>query len=79
MQKKELEAFVIGIMTLIVGSLVGYVTGKIAGINLPSICKKWNKNHIMEISLFLTGVIIHLVCEFGGLNKWYCSNGNACK
>ena len=69
MQKKVLEAFVIGIMTLIVGSLVGYVTGKIAGINLPSICKKWNKNHIMEISLFLTGVFVYIICELSGIKK----------
>tara|TARA_B110000967_G_scaffold156733_1_gene161783 strand:- start:192 stop:428 length:237 start_codon:yes stop_codon:yes gene_type:complete len=73
------EAIIVGIMTVIVGSLVGFILSKIVSSDLPTACKKWNKFHIMEISLFLTGVIIHLVCEFGGLNKWYCSNGNACK
>jgi len=74
-----IEAGIVGIMTVIVGSLVGFILSKIVSSDLPAECQKWNKFHIMEISLFLTGVIIHLVCEFGGLNKWYCSNGNACK
>ena len=30
-------------------------------------------------SFFVTGVIIHLLCEGTGINKWYCKNGNACK
>lgn len=28
--------------------------------------------------LFFTGVIVHLICEVVGLNKWYCKNGVAC-
>lgn len=72
------EAIVVGIATLIVGSLVGFIIGKLFSTNLPSICKTWNKNHIMEICLFLTGFLLHLICEFSGINKWYCKNGNAC-
>ena len=73
------ESLIVGAMTVVVGSLVGFILSKIVSSNLPTVCKKWNKFHIMEISLFLTGVIIHLLCEFSGLNKWYCSNGRACK
>ena len=29
--------------------------------------------------LFTTGVLIHILCEITGVNKWYCTNGNACK
>ena len=29
--------------------------------------------------IFLVGASIHLFCEFTGINKWYCKNGNACK
>ena len=74
-----IEAFVVGVMTVCIGSLVGFVIGKAFSNNLPKICKEWNKNHIMEICLFLTGFLIHLLCEFSGINKWYCQNGNACK
>jgi hypothetical protein len=69
MQKKLTKAFILGIMTLVVGSVVGYVIGKFAGVNLPSVCKKWNKNHIMELCLFLTGVFVYIICELSGINK----------
>ncbi len=49
-----------GILTVIIGSIVGYVLGKCNSVDLPAICKTWNRNHIMEQSLFLTGVILHL-------------------
>lgn len=72
------EAIFVGIATVLVGSIVGFFVGKLFSVDLPLICKKWNKNHIMEISLFFTGVIIHLLCEITGINRWYCTNGNAC-
>ena len=78
MMKLLIEAGVVGIATVIVGSLVGFILGKYFSTNLPAICKSWNKNHIMELSLFFTGFFLHLICEFSGVNKWYCKNGNAC-
>ena len=74
-----IEALSVGVLVVIVGSVVGYMLGKLFSNNLPKICKHWNKNHIMELSLFLTGFIIHILCEILGINKWYCVNGNACK
>ena len=78
MMKLLIEAVVVGVMTVVFGTLVGYIVGKMFSMDLPQVCKKWNKNHVMEISLFFTGVLIHLACEFTGLNKWYCKKGNAC-
>ena len=73
------EAVIVGIATVVIGTLVGFVMGKLFSMNLPAICKKWNKNHIMEITLFLTGFLLHIICEYTGINKWYCKNGNACR
>jgi len=72
------EAVVVGLGTVLVGSVVGAVLGKFFSTNLPTICKEWNKNHIMEISLFLTGFLLHIICEYTGINKWYCKNSYAC-
>ena len=73
-----IEAIIVGIATVIIGSLVGFILGKYFSTKLPNICKTWNKNHIMEISLFFTGFLLHILCEYIGINKWYCKNGNAC-
>ena len=73
------EAVVVGIATVVIGTLVGFAMGKLFSMNLPAICKKWNKNNIMEITLFLTGFLLHIICEYTGINKWYCKNGNACR
>ena len=65
------EAIVVGILTVIVGTLISSIfKGKV-----PSKCKDWNKNYVMEWSLFLTGAAIHILCENIGMNKWYCKNG----
>ena len=77
--KLLLEAISVGIITVIIGTIVGFGVGKLFSSKLPSVCKKWNKNHVMEISLFLTGFLVHLLCEFTGINGWYCKNGRACK
>ena len=71
------EAIVVGILTVIIGYLVSFIVAKIYAMNLPKICKEWNKNYIMEICLFFTGFFIHVFCEFTGINKWYCKNGGA--
>ena len=78
MRQLLLEAVVVGIITVIVGNIVGFIIGKSLSVDLPAVCKDWNKYYTMEISLFLTGFLIHLICEFSGINKWYCKNGFAC-
>jgi len=74
-----IEAIFVGVLVVAVGTVVGYAVGKFASVDLPAVCKKWNKYHAMEISLFLTGFLVHIICEYIGLNRWYCKNGNACK
>ena len=74
-----IEAACVGVMVVIMGFIISFILSKFFSTNLPAICKTWNKNHIMEISLFLTGFFLHIICEFTGLNKWYCKNGNACR
>ena len=79
MQTLLIEAVIVGVLVVVIGTVVGFFVGRAASVDLPTVCKRWNKNHVMEISLFLTGVITHILCEVSGLNKWYCKNGRACK
>jgi len=73
------EAVIVGISLVITGNIVAFLVGKILSTNLPPVCKDWNKNYAMEISLFISGVVLHLFFEFTNINKWYCKHGNACR
>jgi hypothetical protein len=66
-----IEAIIVGIVILGVGAIVSLIISLIFKTDLPKICKNWNKNHVMEISLFLTGFFAHLFFEAVGLNKYY--------
>ncbi len=79
MMKLLVEAFVVGIIVVLVGTAVTFVVSKVSGVDLPPTCDVWKKNYTMEIALFLTGVVTHLGFEFVGGNTWYCKNGVACK
>jgi len=71
------EAFVVGLGIAIMGFIVSSIIGLFTN-NKKSDTRDWNKYYIMEIALFLTGFIFHLVCELLGINTWYCKYGRAC-
>ena len=73
-----IEAVIVGIITVVVGYIVIWILSNF-NKDAKDINKEWNKNHIMELVLFLTGVCIHLLCEVSGINSWYCENGLACQ
>lgn len=68
------EALVIGFLTLVIGVVFKKI---IKLIKLDKDIKE--RYHLDEISLFLMGPIIHLICEYSGLNKIYCVKGAACQ
>jgi hypothetical protein len=72
------EAVVVGIAFVIFGNIAAFLVGPFFKVDLPEECKNWNKFYAMEITLFVAGVLGHLVFEFSGANKWYCKNGFAC-
>ena len=50
-----------GILSIIIGNLVGFIVGYFLSVDLPKVCKTWNKNYVMELSLFFTGMICFLL------------------
>ena len=72
LKKLFIEAIVVGIIIMIIATPSSILASKI----LPTI----NDNHypVMYLSLFITGVSSHFTMEFFKLNKWYCTNGEAC-
>ena len=68
------EAVVVGITIVVVGTIISWIFGSLFKVDLPPVCKDWNKNYIMEITLFLTGFFAHLLFEVFGINDLYCRN-----
>lgn len=67
------EAGVVGLATVLVGYLATWIVSRtLPSPNLPEACLKWNKYYSMEVSLFLTGFLVHLLAEWTGVNGWYC-------
>ncbi len=65
------EATFVGILTALIGYVASALVKPHFKVDLPEICKSWNKKHLMEISLFATGFLLHIFLEFTGLNKSY--------
>ena len=73
------EAFSLGIMTLIIGLILGSVYGNLMDIDLKDeISQKPKKSLWIYVTLFSLGFIMHLMCEMTGINKMYCNYGYAC-
>jgi hypothetical protein len=77
MKKIITDSLIIGLITSVLGSVILRVM--ITGFNkiehnesLELILKKYKKNYIIEIALFFTGISIHLLMEYFGINQWMC-------
>lgn len=69
------EALFLGLITVVVGLLISYCTMYVVN---PETVKDFDHWKSVIISFFITGFLIHLLCEYSGINKWYCKYGNAC-
>lgn len=69
MKQLIVEAILVGIILIFVSAPIMHLA---RGINFPVPEKYY-------IATFVSGVVVHLLCEATGLNKYYCSSGSACK
>ena len=79
MKELIMESAFVGIILVLVATVVSKMFGKDVEKKLPPKLRDWNKDHVMEKSLFVSGFMIHILFEFSGVNKWYCKHGSACK
>lgn len=77
-----IEAFVVGIITVIVGFVMMWVVVEIANLVRGQQINRFgdiSTYYLPALSLFLTGFAMHLLFEFSGINTWYCKNGVAAR
>lgn len=74
--KFMIEAFIVGISSLIMCLFLHYILGYHAQHANSSTMKK----EMVQLAVlsFLTGVFVHVFYEVTNMNGWYCKNGNAC-
>ena len=71
-----MEAFIVGLVTLVIGTTLSILFMYTQdGFSI----KKIDFWPTLILTNFFTGVIVHLLCEWSGINKWYCKNGHACR
>jgi hypothetical protein len=66
-----LEALAVGVMTLVAGKISTTLVAEL--IRMTGMSTPYGN----EMVLVVTGILIHLVSEFAGVNKWYVTNGVA--
>tara|TARA_Y100000746_G_scaffold208225_1_gene197100 strand:+ start:36 stop:269 length:234 start_codon:yes stop_codon:yes gene_type:complete len=70
------EAIIVGVLLLIIGLIIQFILKS----TIYSFDEKKNKeNYFMEVFLFVTGVVVHVLGEYIGVNDLYCKFGRACK
>ena len=68
-----LEAIGIGILTLIIGRVMFY-----SAVDKSKREEVETYDHNLSLTLFMIGFVLHLLMEYGGLNKLYCNKECAC-
>jgi len=64
------ESIIVGIVTAIIGSIIFYFT--IYKIKKCNNNKKNNNFNKIIIAFFMTGVVLHIILNKSGFNKWQC-------
>ena len=68
-----LEAIIIGIVLVVLGYIVGWLTWPLVGVNLPKECNAWNDKYMYEVNLFLIGFLFWIGMEYGGGMAHVCN------
>lgn len=54
----------VAVLVVIFGTLSSWAVGKILKVELPPVCESWNDNYVMEVSLFVTGLLTGVFIQF---------------
>lgn len=71
-----LEILSVGALTAIIGFICS--TSLMYAFSDNFSIKKYHFWWQVLLSYFLTGCLIHFICQVTGINRWYCENGVAC-
>ena len=57
-----MNIFIFGLIIVIVGNIAGFIISNLyLKVELPHECKNWNKYYVMELTLFVTGIVSYYI------------------
>jgi ABC-type antimicrobial peptide transport system permease subunit len=77
MKQLLLEVLIVGLITALVGFIVSTALMYVFVKKFSQ--KKYHFWWQVALSYFITGCLVHLLCQATGANRWYCKNGAACR
>lgn len=72
-----IEALMVGLMTAVIMFIISTALMYIQDSTFS--LKKYAFWPWVLLGGFLTGILVHLICQWTGINKWYCKHGDACR
>lgn len=57
-------AIIFGILNILLGYIAGFIVSHTHVSHVPPECANWNKEYIMEKSLFMTGIMLYVTLKF---------------
>ena len=58
-----LQAVIVGLLSILFGWIASFLVRPYFKVSLPEICKSWNKNRVMEVTLFVGVFLGWLICK----------------
>jgi len=71
----SLEVLFVGFLVSLIGIVISYLVMRYKSADEANNFEHWKS---VAVSFFISGALVHIICEYTGLNHWYCKYGAAC-
>ena len=63
-----LLSFLAGVAAILLGYIAGFIVRPFLSVDLPDVCRGWNRKFVMEATLFIVGWLLYLVMRYIAMN-----------